>query len=352
MINHIGYLFFFCFFLITLNFLLKKNNLLIYKTFKLNHKKKYNNVYLSGGLYFFISSLIIFFYFGFNNNFFQNLIFLIVFISILILGILSDENIFTNARNRLLILTLILIILKFENIYFIERIDLKFFPENKFFLDVFSIFCILILINGFNFIDGTDGNISLLFSNILIILMLLSYKNVNVVLDQNIKIFIIASLVFFIFNILKINFNGDSGAYCLGFFISIFAINFYNNNYHNVSSFFIVNLLFYPAYEVLFCIIRRLSINDNPLKAGSLHIHHLLNNFIYNLSNKFNIAFLKHKYGLLTTIILNFIFFSTSYFALSMEMDHIYQLKILILNFFLYNSLYLILFKSSKNGKV
>ena len=327
--------------LISINFLLKKNHFLLHYNYGKHHKKKSSDqICLSGGIYYFICFVTLTFFLDqSSDNLFQHLYFIIALAIIVFVGILSDLNIFSEPKKRLFFLFFSLSILALEGSYFIESLDLKFFPENKIFLSMFSIFCILIVINGFNFLDGTDGNSSIYFLSILYILILLKCKNENIILDQNTKYIIITSLIFTFANIRKINFCGDSGAYCLGFLLSIYLIKFYNNN--SVSSLLICNLLFYPAFEVLFSIIRKLSNKKNPLKPETKHLHHLVNSWCYKLLIKFEIN--KNYYSACTSIIINLIFFTTAYLSISMPYDHVYQFKMLLLNSIIYSFVYFIL---------
>ena len=87
-----------------------------------------------------------------------------------------------------------------------------------------------------------------------------------------------------IFIILFLNFlgkiiSGDSGAYLISFFWGINLINISSNDYF-VSPFFVVLLFWYPAFENLFSIIRKLRLNRSALKADFNHLHQLLFLFI------------------------------------------------------------------------
>ena len=50
---------------------------------------------------------------------------------------------------------------------------------------------------------------------------------------------------------------GDGGSFLFGSIFSLILIEFYLNNPGTISSFFIVLLLWYPAFENLFSIIRK-----------------------------------------------------------------------------------------------
>ena len=98
--------------------------------------------------------------------------------------------------------------------------------NNKFFAIFFSAFCLLILINGSNFIDGLNG---LLISSTIIILFMLTKLNLidnSIISDQSINLIIFILLLLLLLNIFNILMLGDSGAYLLGFFIGFFNYKF------------------------------------------------------------------------------------------------------------------------------
>ena len=91
--------------------------------------------------------------------------------------------------------------------------------------------------------------------------------------------FLIPSLILLFFlNIYNKLFLGDSGSYLLGFLFSIELINFYLNNL-NISPFFIILLLWYPAFENLFSILRKINFNKSPIYPDTNHLHQLIFSF-------------------------------------------------------------------------
>ena len=81
-------------------------------------------------------------------------------------------------------------------------------------------------------------------------------------------------------------------------------IDFYNDNHTSVSPFFIVLLLWYPAFENLFSILRKINFKSSPIEPDTLHLHQLvfkflkeklkksdrfINTFTGNLINVFNL---------------------------------------------------------------
>ncbi len=266
-----------------LNFILKKFNILIDQTSISNHKSFINGnktIPLSGGLVFFLTLL---FFLPENYKYLNILIFFVFLI-----GLLSDLNIlhFPTFRIIFQITIIILYLLLFDNFIYSIRID--FFDNllHIFFIKIlFTLFCILVLINGANFIDGVNtlvvGYFILVFSNIL---YLSSINNLD--LDILLVSTCIASLsVIYIFNFFGKMFLGDGGTYLVSFIGGIILIKFSNDNYI-VSPYYIAALLWYPAYENLFSIIRKKIFKKSPATPDNEHLHQLI--FLY-LNKSFNI---------------------------------------------------------------
>jgi hypothetical protein len=89
------------------------------------------------------------------------------------------------------------------------------------------------------------------------------------------EIIIIIFLTFYVFNFLKKYFLGDSGVYIITIYMSIYVIEFVNIN-NNISSIIALNLLWYPAFENLFSIIRRSLSNKKIQIADRNHLHILI----------------------------------------------------------------------------
>ena len=114
----------------------------------------------------------------------------------------------------------------------------------------------MVLINGFNLIDGTNCLCSLNFLIISVFIFFLMNKlNINF---MNLKylIIIISLSIFVIFNFFGKNFLGDGAAYGISFLLGYILLKITLINYE-VSPYFIANLLWYPAFENLFSILRR-----------------------------------------------------------------------------------------------
>ena len=139
----------------------------------------------------------------------------------------------------------------------------------------------MILINGSNFIDGLNG---LLIGYLLIILLVLYKLNLQSFINiSNEQIYFLIYIFFivFIFNIFNQFFLGDSGAYFLSFFTGFILIEIYNENL-KISPYFIILLLWYPCFENLFSIVRKLLKKKSVLKPDNDHLHQLIFRSIKN----------------------------------------------------------------------
>ena len=70
-------------------------------------------------------------------------------------------------------------------------------------------------------------------------------------------------------------FAGDLGAYSYGFIIALLVIVFFGQ-YPEFVTWQAVLVLFYPAIEIIFTVLRRLLTRQNPITADRLHLHQLL----------------------------------------------------------------------------
>ena len=221
-----------------------------------------------------------------------------------------------------------------------EILNIKIF--NVFFL----LICLLVLINGFNFLDGVN---TLVIGNFLICLISIYYVSSKhqLSLDLNfIENILTLLLVIFIFNFFGKSFLGDSGTYTMGFIIGIIFINFAYENFFRVSPYFIACILWYPAIENLFSILRRFFLKKKLSEADNIHLHHLIYLFIKKSNLIKNNLFL----NTLTGIMINSYLFISSLVA-TFYYNHTKTLLIIILfNILVYLGLYNYLFKLIKNN--
>ncbi|MFL2851951.1 MAG: hypothetical protein ACJZ76_02995 [Candidatus Pelagibacter sp.] len=324
-----------------INLILKKKKLLSNTTGQLH--QIYNQEYqvpLSGGLF------IIGYFYYYNQHF--DLILILYLSFFFLLGLFTDLNLIKSPLYRFLlqILLLILFINHLEMAIYDVRIEwMNNLLENYYFNIFFSLFCFLVLINGSNFIDGNNG-ISL--GYFLIIFLLLFYLiEKNSIFFENDFIFSFIFILTFllILNLFNQLYLGDSGVYLLSLFSGYILINLFIQN-QSISPYFIVNIFWYPAFEILFSLIRKIKSKYSPLMPDTTHLHQLL--FFYFLK-KINLS--KSILNSVTGICINMYNGTILYFA-SMN---IYNTKIQIIFLFFSLIIYLIFyfmltkFKKSSN---
>ncbi len=151
---------------------------------------------------------------------------------------------------------------------------------------IFSVFLILVIINGFNLIDGIDG-----LSSGVAILTSVAFGTLFIfagAYDSSFRAFILAGslIAFFRFNLFsKENkiFLGDTGSLTIGFIMAIITINFLECKQVESISKFMTSLpvlafgiLIIPLFDTLRVFTIRIFRGESPLHADRKHIHHRL----------------------------------------------------------------------------
>ena len=316
-----------------INLFISKSNFLKSHSGFMHQKFLNNSIPLTGGIFILLPIFLLFY------NFYPYMI--MSFFLLFLLGLFSDLNILAKAKYRFLIqfiiISMFVIFTQLEVLPSrIEYIDNKF--QNTFYSYFFTVFCLMVLINGSNFIDGLNG--LFLGYNIIILLVLINLDLLGLVGINNESFYILLSILSFL---LLLNFSnklfmGDGGAYSLSFLLGYILITIYNKN-QIVSPYFIIVLLWYPCFENLFSILRKFLINKNPMKPDNSHLHH----YLYML--------IKKKLGLsnllsnnLSSLMINSFNLFIFYFA-SLNLNHT-QTQLIIL--FLSIITYLIIFFTLK----
>jgi UDP-N-acetylmuramyl pentapeptide phosphotransferase/UDP-N-acetylglucosamine-1-phosphate transferase len=331
--------FFFKIVILTLlvNFIFKKKKLAFDSKAYSFHKRltsKNAQIPLSGGLIFIF--ILIFSYYFFTEYFF-----FIFFIYLL--GFLSDLNILVLAKKKILFQVIIVFLYIIFSNNFIDSIKINLYDEinNFLFLKIiFTLFCLLILINGSNFIDGVNS-LSLGYYLIVILnLIFLSYK--TSIQFNNIQLIFVGLLVLYFFNFFEKLYLGDGGIYSLSFFIGITIITISNNN-TSISPYYFALLLWYPAFENLFSILRRLFHNKNYFSPDNRHLHQIL--FLF-LKNKFTykLPIINSATGVIICTYNFFIFYFSSNFFYNTKNS----IVLIIINCFVYSCVYFLLKKNLK----
>jgi len=199
-----------------------------------------------------------------------NFIELIIILSIFIIG-LVDDIVDIKPTLRIILLAIIsIVLLKSNEVFLIKNLQFKNFYNTGIFLNeyalIFTIFCIVVFCNSFNFVDGING----LAISLGILWILLTP------IDIFEKILIITSLFFILINNLRNKiFLGNSGSLILSFYISIKFISNYNENgFLLADQIFICFLI--PGLDLIRLFFERISKHRSPFSGDLNHLHHLL----------------------------------------------------------------------------
>ena len=175
---------------------------------------------------------------------------------------MSDKNILPNPKISLIQICLIFYLVYAEGLNINDlKVDfLNSLLSIELFNLAFLVFCLAILINGSNFLDGLNGLLSGYYLIVMMSLFILDYHNDGIFLTDKIflKIIFFSLLIFFIFNLLGYVYLGDSGSYLISLLIGVYLIKFYSLNPNYSSLYYIACLLWYPAFENFYSISRRI----------------------------------------------------------------------------------------------
>ena len=243
---------------------------------------------------------------------------------------------------------IILFIGSFIFIFFSELPDinislLQLIKDHEIIKALLFVLSLMLLMNGFNFIDGLNGLSSFNFLSIISSVLYVGYFY-NDIFIVNLSIFIIIfAIIVFLFNFPfgKI-FLGDSGSYLYAFFSGALVIYLFQRH-SQLPTLLAMVILSYPITEMLFSIFRKIFQKYSPLRPDINHLHHLVFKKLHgNLRFRNNIASLM----MLPFCIIPFLL---TYFSINYDLNNNF-LKFVIYNIF-YLICYLYFFQSMKNIK-
>ncbi len=314
-------------------FFKKKKLLLNYTGDRHQSFSNQKNIPLIGGI-FLILPLILIIY--------QNIVYSILLILIFLLGFLSDQKILISAKKRFLLQ----IILVFFSVIFLDLeiltsklILFDYFLKNHVFNIFFTAFCLLILINGSNFIDGLNGLLLSYMTFVIFILLKLGLLNELSIKYDFINYLILFTIIIILLNLCNYLMLGDAGAYILSFFVGYLIIKCHISN-PNISPYFFITLLWYPCYENLFSIIRKLKSKLSPLIPDNNHLHQLI--YIRFKKKIIRSQLIANNISSLIISLVNFIIILIS--SLN-PYSSFYQIKLIIFSMFLYSIVFIIIKK-------
>lgn len=279
------------------------------------HKKKIPNI---AGLALIPYTFFVIYFFDLNEKIEKTLW---IFLIVIIIGLIDDIK---NIKPQIKLIALFIPIYFFTR-YIAEVNSLgnysNFSLNLGYFSFVFTVLCIFLLTNAFNYLDGIDGLFAINIIISLIFFLVLIFDKYSIFIS-----FIIFLIIYLLFNINFLNvfpkqFIGDSGSLGLGFLVSSFLIIFtqIDNLLHpSVVIWFVA----FVVYEFLTINIIRLKLRRNILKRDL--------NFIFNkLEEKYS-----YKVSILICTILHFSLCSISLI--------IYQFKIYFSSLILFIILFII----------
>jgi UDP-N-acetylmuramyl pentapeptide phosphotransferase/UDP-N-acetylglucosamine-1-phosphate transferase len=338
-VNYILFIVFQVLLIILLNKIFIRKNFLIDQK-KLIHKSFTSSdlVPITGGFLIIINMLFV------NNNYLSNIFFLIIFF----FGILSDLFVIENPKKKLFLQFLIVIFFLLSlnisvlstKVFFID-----FFIENKIFGIIFTSFCLLILINGSNFLDGVNTLVCGYYILVVSVILYIGHYNTINYNFLDYYYLLLSLLVIFIFNFFSKTYLGDSGTFLLSFVIGYYLISLCNNNLYlikYISPIFVLLLLWYPAFENLFSIVRKILSKKRPSEPDNLHLHHLFFNYLKQrmknkkITNTFS-GIMINFYNLLIFLLAANFYNQTNFLSF-----------LIVINIFVYISFYYFLLKKNK----
>ena len=226
MSDYVSFLIIFLIILI-LNFLFTKFKLIKDKKDSSLHKRFIENRFdppFSGGTFIILSIVI------YLN---ASIIFKFLLLTIFLIGFFSDLNLFKSINLRFYLqLISVVSILYFSDLY-IQSIRIEFIDNllnNYLFKFFFTTFCVLILINGSNFLDGVNTLVIGYYVLVLYFISSIEITNISFISDGFIYLLIFSLLILFVLNCFNLLLLGDNGSYLLSVFVGIYLIDLANNN--------------------------------------------------------------------------------------------------------------------------
>ncbi len=242
---------------------------------------------------------------------------------------------------------IILFIGSFMFVFFSELPDinitlLKFIKDHELIKILLFVLSLMLLMNGFNFIDGLNGLSSFNFLSIISSVFYIGYSYNDIFIINLSALIIVFAIVVLLLNFPfgKI-FLGDSGSYIYAFFSGALIIYLFQRH-SQLPTLLAMVILSYPITEMLFSLLRKLFQKQSPLRPDINHLHHLIFRKLYG-----NLIF---RNNLASLIMLPFciIPFLLTYFSINYNLNDNF---IKFASYFIFYLIcYLFLFLSIKNN--
>lgn len=248
----------------------------LYDEPKQNKKHKKPTLYI-GGIAIFLTHVFLINIFDVKSEFNVILYSGVVFI---ILGLIDDYFNLNHLFRLLIQILFISLIITYLDLRVEYLGNYHFFGDiiisNPLISKIFTILCVVLLINAFNFVDGIDILAGLLF---LIFLIFSHFYAENFTLRS---LFLISTpILIFLFynnNLQKKNkiFLGNNGSYYLGYLMSFLSIYFSQSKEINLNPNYTIWILSYIVFDFLSVLILRIKNNKNIMLTDKSHMHDIL----------------------------------------------------------------------------
>ena len=150
---------------------------------------------------------------------------------------------------------------------------------------LFTMFLFVVVINGFNLIDGIDGlaaGVAVVVSLTFGIWFAANGRYNYAILPFGLTASLLAFLRYNVFSRRRKIFLGDTGALCIGLIVAVVTVKFLEFEHasvsHNIASAPAVafGVLIVPLFDTLRVFVLRIFGGDSPFTADRKHIHHCL----------------------------------------------------------------------------
>jgi UDP-GlcNAc:undecaprenyl-phosphate/decaprenyl-phosphate GlcNAc-1-phosphate transferase len=199
--------------------------------------------------------------------------FLACYLCIFLLGFLDDKYSISPDKKLIFLFIICYIYVISDSTVRINEIRLDFLNLNIKIEKFSTIFTCIVIVSFFmlsNMFDGINGQSSIFFLYLIIILGIFNHHILNFLIFLALLIFI-----FLIYNIRSKIFLGDNGIFVLGFVISILYLKTYNI-YGNLNFDHLILLTFLPLVDMIKVSITRIFKGKNPMRPDATHVHHLI----------------------------------------------------------------------------
>lgn len=129
--------------------------------------------------------------------------------------------------------------------------------------------------------DGLNGLLTGYSSMILLSILFLSLfnNNINILYYEFLFLLLFSLSIILVFNFFGFIYLGDSGSYLISIFLGFYLIELFKFN-PNLSPYYIALVLWYPAFENLFSLSRRILKKSKVTTPDNNHLHQLLYVFL------------------------------------------------------------------------